>query len=293
MKPARFEYWDPTSVEQVLGFLEEHGDDSKVLAGGQSLMPLLNMRLARPDCVLDINRVASLGGIECDHLGSRIGALARHDDVMQSAELAERCPLLVQAMPYIGHTAIRYRGTVGGSLAHADPAAELPAVATALDAEFVIRGPRGTRTVPAREFFHGFLTTSVEPDELLVEIRFEARPPTAVSAVLELARRRGDFALVGVAGETTVEDGSVTAARLCAFGVDGVPLRLVEVEALLEGEQPSAELFDEAGALASRSVSPTSDMHASADYRRAMTAVLTRRLLAQTTATRDKEANGG
>jgi carbon-monoxide dehydrogenase medium subunit len=276
LKPPRFHYADPDSVEGALACLAEHGEDAKVLAGGQSLMPLLNMRLARPEWLVDINGIAELGGVHANG-ALAVGALTRHHDAARSEIVRERCPLLAEALPLVGHAAIRYRGTIGGSLAHADPAAELPAVAVALDAEMVLRGQAGERTVPAAQFYRSFLETAIEPTELLAAVRFPGRPARAGSAVLELARRHGDFALAGVAVEVVAEDG--LSARACAFGVDQVPVRLTAVEELLAGEAPTGELLAQAGELAARSVDPASDMHASAGYRRRMTGVLARRAL--------------
>ncbi|HET8672891.1 MAG TPA: xanthine dehydrogenase family protein subunit M [Thermoleophilaceae bacterium] len=280
MKPAPFEYWDPASVEEATDFLAEHGDESNLLAGGQSLVPLLNMRLVRPEYVVDLNRLSELDYVKVEGDVLAVGALARHDTLMRDQMVAERCPLLARAAPHIGHSAIRYRGTLGGSVAHADPAAELPAVAAALDAQVVLRSRRGTRSVPAREFFVTHLTTSIEPGELVTELRFPTRPASgAGSAVMEFTRRHGDFALVGVAGQIQLDGGSIASPRFCAFGVDEVPRRMTEVERLLDGEAPSTALVAEAASTASDSVEPPSDMHASASYRRDMTGVLTRRLL--------------
>lgn len=282
MKPAPFQYWDPPSVDDALAFLAEHGDESNLLAGGQSLVPLLNMRLVRPDYVVDLNRLSELDYVRVEGDVVAVGALVRQDTLMHDPVITERCPLLARAVPHIGHSAIRYRGTAGGSVAHADPAAELPAVAAALDADVVLRSATGTRTVPAREFFVTHLTTSVEPGELLTELRFPARAASgAGSGVMELTRRHGDFALVGLAGQVQLVSKTIASARLCAFGVDEVPRRMTEVEHLLEGEAPSAGLVAEAAAAAADAVDPPSDMHASASYRRDMTGVITRRLLAQ------------
>ena len=282
MKPAPFQYWDPPTVEDAIAFLAEHGDESNVLSGGQSLVPLLNMRLVRPEYVVDLNRLSELDYVRAEGDVVAVGALVRHDTLMHHPLVAERCPLLARAIPHIGHSAIRYRGTAGGSVAHADPAAELPAVAAALDADVVLRSTRGTRTVPAREFFVTHLTTSIEPGELLTELRFPARATAGKgSAVMELTRRHGDFALVGLAGQVEMNSHTIASARLCAFGVDEVPRRMTEVEALLEGQAPSEELVADAAAAASEAVQPPSDMHASASYRRDMTGVLTRRLLSE------------
>jgi carbon-monoxide dehydrogenase medium subunit len=281
MKPARFRYWAPDTVGEVVDFLASHGDDVKLLAGGQSLMPVMNMRLARPEYLIDLNSVGGLAGIgQGDDDIVVVGAMTTHEAILDSDLVKHACPLLHVAAPWIGHSAIRHRGTVGGSLVHADPAAELPAVAVALEAEIVLRRDRGSRTVPAEEFFVSYFTTSTEPDELVTEVRFPAQPAGARVAVKEIARRRGDFALAGVAVSVTVEpDAVVSSARICAFGVGEVPRRMREAEAALTGSRPSDGLLHEAGELAAKAVEPESDMHASATYRRDMTSVLTRRAL--------------
>lgn len=279
MKPPRFRYSDPTTVAEVVGHLEQHADETKLLAGGQSLMPVIAMRLARPEYVVDVNRVAELDYVR-EHDGAlAIGALTRQDALLHSREAIGACPLLADALPYVGHLAIRYRGTAGGSIVHADPSAELPALVTVLDGELVVRGPQGERSIPARDFFLSYFMTSIEPEEMLVEVRLPAQPVGAGTSVKELARRHGDFALAGVMTQVVVDGGRIDSARLCAFGVDDVPLRLDDVETLLGGQAPTAELLDEAGALAARAVDPESDMHASGDYRRRMTGVLVRRAL--------------
>lgn len=243
-------------------------------------MPLLNMRLVRPEFVLDINRIAGLDRVGAEDGTLRLGTRCRQDALARSQLVAEQCPLLARALPHIGHSAIRHRGTVGGSLAHADPAAELPAVAVALDAQITLRSSTSTRAIGAGEFFITHLTTAIEPGEMLTEVAFPGRgsEPTG-AAVLELARRHGDFALVGIATQVTLADLQISSARISAFGVDHVPRRLEEAEALLAGERPSEELFREAGAAAHKAVRPGSDMHASADYRRDMCGVLTQRAL--------------
>lgn len=280
MKPAPFAYWDPCDLESALAFLAERAEDSALLAGGQSLVPLLNMRLVRPEYVVDLNRISGLDRIEDSDGVVRLGALCRQHALLRSAVVRDHCPLLAKALPYIGHTAIRYRGTLGGSLAHADPAAELPAVAVALDAEIALRSASGSRSVAARDFFLTHLTTATEPGEVLSEVRLPqaADEPTG-TAVMELTRRHGDFALVGVVAQLTVTDGTIGSARLCAFGVDQVPRRLEEVEGLLAGEAPSGGLLRQAAAAAAGAVEPASDMHATAGYRREMCEVLTGRAL--------------
>ncbi len=280
MKPPRFRYWDPATLEETVGFLGDNADDAKLLAGGQSLMPVINMRLLRPAYLVDINGVSELDYMRVEGDRLRIGALTRQDTLLRSPEVKRMCPLLWKALPHIGHMAIRYRGTIGGSIVHADPSAELPAVAAALDAELTLTGPNGARAVPAQDFFLSFFTTAAEPNEVLTEIAFPVQPDRAGSAVLEMARRHGDFALAGVAIALEPNgDGRIGSARVCAFGVDEVPRRIGDAESLLGGATPNDELLAEAGEAAARGVEPESDMHASSAYRREMTAVLTRRAI--------------
>lgn len=293
MKPPKFQYWDPRGVDDVVKFLGDHGDEAKVLAGGQSLMPVLAMRLARPDYLVDLNRVEGLDYIREESGSLRIGALTRQDTVRRSEAVESVAPLVWKAIPYIGHTAIRYRGTVGGSVVHADPSAELPAVMLALDAEFVVRGRRGERVVPAREFFVTYFTTAVGTDELLTEIRVPRTPAGAGTSIQELARRHGDFALSGIAAVIEGSGTKIERARLCAFGVDEVPVRLDEVERLIGGQEVTDDLLVEAGKRAAASVQPESDIHASGDYRRDMTDVLTRRALREALDEAGAQADGG
>jgi carbon-monoxide dehydrogenase medium subunit len=282
MKPPNFRYWDPANVDETVRFLEQYADDTKLLAGGQSLMPVISMRLARPDYLVDINGLSELDYVRLDGDRLRIGALTRQVTLMESAEVQQHVPLISKALPFIGHTAIRYRGTIGGSIVHADPSAELPAVASALDAEITVQGPRGTRTIPAAEFFLSFFTTSMELDEMLTEVAFPIRPQTKGTAVMELARRHGDFAVAGSMVSIEANGGGrIESARVCAFGVDDVPRRIDEAESLLAGQVPTADLLTQAGDVTARSVEPESDMHATGEYRREMAGVLTRRGLEQ------------
>ena len=277
MKLSPVDYEAPGTVAEALDLLAEHQDEASVLAGGQSLIPLLALRLAQPAVLIDINGVEGLSGVSAADGWVTIGATTREYMAEESATIAESVPLLAAALPLIGHEAIRSRGTVGGSLAHADPAAELPAVARALNAEFVVRGPSGERVVPAAEWFEGYLTTSRGPDELLTEVRFlSARPGTGTS-FQEVARRHGDFAMVGLATSVTLNVGTITDARLAFAGVSDVPARATAAEELLEGERPTAELFDEAGRVAAADLDPPSDLHGSAEYRKKVAAALVRR----------------
>ncbi len=282
MKPPRFQYLAPRELSEALELLATHAEDAKVLAGGQSLIPILSMRLVRPSHVIDINRISALDFVRREGDVLRVGALTRHDTLLTSDVVGDACPLITAAMPYVGHLAIRYRGTIGGSIAHADPSAELCAVATALDADLVLSSVRGTRTVPASEFFLSYFMTSAEPDEMLTEIVFPVQATGSRSAVQEMARRHGDFALTGVVMAIETDGaGTVNAARLCAFGVDEVPRRLDQAERILTGRVPDEAVLGEVAAAAMESIEPESDMHASADYRREMTGVLLRRGLAQ------------
>lgn len=281
MKPARFAYHCPSTLAEALALLSDlRDDDVKVLAGGQSLMPLLNMRLARPKHLVDVNGLAELDYIRpTDDGGLAIGALTRQRAIERSTEVARRAPLLAEAVPLIGDRQVRGRGTIGGSLAHADPAAEIPSVAMALDAELVIRSSSRTRTVRAADFLLSFLTTSLGPDELLLEVRVPPPPPRAGFAFLELTRQLGAFAIVSVAAMVSLRDGHIDQARLSLGGVAPTPIRAARAEASLRGERPTVQAFAEAGRLASEETDPTADVHGSEAYRREMAAVYTRRAL--------------
>ena len=263
----------------MLATLAEHGDEAKVLAGGQSLVPLLNFRFARPAVLVDLGRVGALAGIERRDGTVSVGAMTRQRYAERSDDLRDACPLVAQALAHVGHLQIRNRGTVGGSIAHADPAAELCAVALAVDAEMVIRGPRGERVVAAADFFQGPFTTTIEPDELLAEVRFPALGG-ARTAFLELARRSGDFALSGVAALNRGTSGAARVA-LAAIGVGGSAVRLREAEAAVEGRELTDEVLQDAGEAASAAVDPPTDIHADSRYRKELLGVLVRRALRQ------------
>src|SRR6201982_1145161 len=225
MKLPPVEYETPTTVADAIDLRAEYQDEASVLAGGQSLIPLLALRLARPAVLIDINGVAELSGVSAENGRVAIGAMTREYVAEESGTVAGAVPLLAAALPLIVHGATRTRGTIGGALAHADPAAELPAVARALDADFVVRGPSGTRVIPAAQWFGGYLPTSRRPDELLAEVRFPAaRPGTGVSFE-EVARRHGDFAIVGLAASLTLSEGVISDARLAFAGMSYVPVR--------------------------------------------------------------------
>ena len=283
MKSPPFEYEATTSVEHALGLLADLGDEAKVLAGGQSLVPLLHLRLARPSYLVDINGLADLASVrDGNGSGVELGAMVRHREAEVSEVVRTRAPLLAAAIRLVGHAAIRTRGTVGGSVAHADPAAELPTALTALDAEMVATSVRGERSIGADAFFQGFLTTALEPDELLTAIRVPAWPAATGWAFEEFSRRHGDFAIVGAA--TTVSlaaDGTLAGARIALSGASGVPFRATDAERLLAGETPSPELWVTAAQRAAANVDPPADLHGSAAYRRQLVATLTKRALEQ------------
>ncbi|HSF05227.1 MAG TPA: xanthine dehydrogenase family protein subunit M [Methylomirabilota bacterium] len=282
MKPPRFDYLAPTSVEETLAILAELGERAKLLAGGQSLVPLLNFRLVRPQHLVDLNAVAALAGIREDDGHLVIGAMTRQRAVETSGLMRRRCPLLAETMPQIGHVQIRNRGTIGGSLAHADPAAELPAVVAALDGELVVRSTRGRRVLKAEQFFLGYLTTAIEPSELLVEVRLPAVPARTGTAFLEVSRRHGDFALAGVAATVTLDEAGVcTGSALALTGVGPTPVVAREAARALVGVKPSAAAFADVGRRVSAVLRPESDVHASREYRQHVAGVLTGRALAR------------
>jgi aerobic carbon-monoxide dehydrogenase medium subunit len=277
MKLPPVDYEAPRTVPEAAELLAEYGEEASVLAGGQSLIPLLALRLARPALLIDINGITELSGVAATDGWVTIGAMTREYVAEESETLAQTVPLLAMALPFIGHAAIRSRGTIGGSLAHADPAAELPAVARALDAEFVVRGQAGERVIPAAEWFEGYLTTARRSDELLVEVRFPAAGPGTGVSFHEVARRHGDFAIVGLAAALALSDGAISAARLAFAGLADVPVRATDAEDLLVGEAPSAELFEEAARRATANIDPPADLHGSAEYRKKVAAALVRR----------------
>ena len=277
MKLPSFDYEAPKTVSEAVELLGEHLDEASVLAGGQSLIPLLALRLAHPAVLIDINGVDGLSGVSATDGRVAIGAMTREYVAEESATVAGAVPLLAAALPLIGHEAIRSRGTIGGSLTHADPAAELPAVARALDAEFVVRSQSGERVIPAADWFEGYLTTSRRPDELLVEVRFPAAGRRTGISFQEVARRHGDFAVVGLAASLTLSDGAISDARLTFAGMSDVPTRATDAEDLLVGEKPSAELFEEAARRAIGDIDPPADLHGSSDYRKKIAAALVRR----------------
>jgi carbon-monoxide dehydrogenase medium subunit len=277
MKLPSFEYEAPATVSEATALLARHQDEASLLAGGQSLIPLLALRLAHPAVLVDINGLDELSGVSVTDGRVTIGAMTREYVAEESDTVAEAVPLLAAALPLIGHEAIRSRGTLGGSLAHADPAGELPAVARALDAEFVVRSESGERVIPAADWFEGYLTTSRRPDEILTEVRFPVTEPGTGVAFQEVARRHGDFAMVGLAASLSLADGTISDARLAFSGVADVPVRAAEAESLLVGQEPSAELFAEAARQATAPLQPPADLHGSTGYRKKVAGALVRR----------------
>lgn len=283
MKPAPFDYVAPRSLDEVLEVLAERPDDAKVLAGGQSLIPLLNFRLAQPALLVDVNRLPGLDGVAVASDGElRLGALARQGRLERDPHVAERAPLLAAALPHVAHPQIRNRGTLGGSLAHADPAAELPAVALALDARLRLARRGGERWVAARDFFRGLFATALEPGELLVEVALPPPPPRSGFAFLEVARRHGDYALAGVAAAVTLDErGACRRARLVLLAVGDAPVEAGVAAAALAGGPLDVERIAEAARHAAESeIDPVGDIHASADFKRHLIRVLAARALA-------------
>jgi carbon-monoxide dehydrogenase medium subunit/6-hydroxypseudooxynicotine dehydrogenase subunit alpha len=278
LKPPRFAYHDPATVDEALSLLSEHGDEAKVLAGGQSLVPLLNFRLARPEHLVDVNRLGELAGMRRADGVLRIGALARQAALERSPLVAEQWPLITQAMKHVAHPQIRNRGTVGGSVAHADAAAELPAVLCALDARIRARSVRGERVVAAREFFHHHLTTALEPDELVVEIEVPAVVPGTGTAFVEFARRHGDFALGGAAVLLCLDaGGTCTAATVWLVAAAPVPVHASAAERQLEHTRVDEASATAAAAAAGAGIEPSGDVHGSSVYRRRVIETTVRR----------------
>jgi carbon-monoxide dehydrogenase medium subunit len=279
VKPPAFDYSRPESLDEALGLLAEYGPDAKVLAGGQSLLPLLSMRLIAPARLVDINRLAELAYIRSGPDAVRVGALARHSAVLRDSGAREHQPLLAEALAVIAHPTIRNRGTSVGSLVHADPAAELPAVLCLLDGSVTVASAAGQRTVPAGEFFTGPLESAVRPGELAIEAGFPALPARAGTAFVEVSRRHGDYAVCGVAVLVQLDaDLRISSARAGYLSVSATPLVVDLTEAV--GGRPFDADLSAAAALARQSVDPEPDIHASADYRRQLAGVLTGRALA-------------
>jgi carbon-monoxide dehydrogenase medium subunit/6-hydroxypseudooxynicotine dehydrogenase subunit alpha len=278
MKPPPFEYDAPAGVDQALELLAAHGQDAKVLAGGQSLVPLLNFRLARPARLIDVNGLGALAYVRRSEGCLRIGALTRQSVLERSELIREHWPLLHQAIGFVAHAQIRNRGTVGGSIAHADPAAELPVALAALNGSVIVRSRRGERAIPWNELFLTHLTTSLEPDELLLEVIVPPLPPRTGSAFVEYARRHGDFALGGAAVTITVDEAGVCRrATIALLAAASTPLRAAEAEAALTGRTLDAHAAREAATLAVADLNPTGDIHGSSGYRRRLIDAMVRR----------------
>jgi len=279
MKPAVFKHVAPTAIEEVLSLLSEHAPGARVLAGGQSLVPLMNFRMSRPSMLIDLNRVRGLDYIRDDGDALAIGAMTRERAIENSDLVRRFAPLLHEATSYIAHLPIRSRGTIGGSLANADPAAEYPAVAVALDCVMVIRSGRGERRVGAGDFFTGLLTTALEADELLVEVIVPKAPPRSGSAFVEISRRHGDFALAGIAVQITRAGDSIAAVHMAACGVGPWPVRLSAAEDIILRDGLNEATAKRAAKAAAEAVDPTGDLHATAGYRRHLTGILASRAL--------------
>lgn len=284
MKPAPFKYHTPTTVSEALAHLAEYGYDAKVLAGGQSLIPMLNFRLAQPAVLVDLNKVSELFYIRPDKNGGlRMGAMTRQSQVEHDALVAERAPMIHEVMPQIAYPQIRTRGTFGGSLAHADPSAELVAACIARDARFRLRGQSGERWVSAEEFFVGLFTTVLEPDELLVEVVLPPMPPRGGWSFSQITRRHHDFCIAGVAVTVVLDGkGQCEKAQLVFLSAGDGPVQARQAAEVLVGQVPSAELFLAAAeTAASVDIDPSSDIHASSKFRRHLAKVLAKRTLAQ------------
>jgi CO/xanthine dehydrogenase FAD-binding subunit len=279
MKPAAFDYEAAENLEGAISALARAGTDGKILAGGQSLVPMLNFRLVRPSIIIDINRIPNLAYIEAIGDIVKIGALTRHHTLETSPVLKSHLPVLTAAMQHVAHLAVRNRGTIGGSLSHADPAAELPMMAVLLDARIGIHSPRGRRIAEARGFFIGSLTTDLAGDEIVTDVEFPVLPSDTGWAFEELARRAGDFALAAVGVTISVRDGKADRVRIGMMGVGDTPLRAPEAEDLLAGRAMDAAAIEAAAAAMEAAVEPSSDLHASADYRRFLVGALARRAI--------------
>jgi aerobic carbon-monoxide dehydrogenase medium subunit len=279
VKPAKFEYHAPATLDAAIGLLARYQGEARLLAGGQSLLPMMNFRLVSPAAIIDINRIPDLAYIHDENGTVRIGAMTRHRTVEFSPIVAEHLPLLAEAIKLVAHLPIRSRGTIGGSIAHADPAAELPMVLQALEGEVVARGPAGERLIKAIDLFEGLMTTSLANDEMIVEVRLPAMPARAGCAVEEFARRRGDFAIAAVAAVVERAGKRCIKARLATAGIGPISARLTAAEAVLERGGLGDSVIEDAAKRAAEMVSPLSDQQASADYRRHLTRVLTERAL--------------
>jgi carbon-monoxide dehydrogenase medium subunit len=279
MKPASFDYYAPTTVDDVMALLKRHGSDARLLAGGQTLLPMMNFRLAAPEVVIDLNRIPELAFIQESGGQVHIGAMTRQRALEFSPVIARDLPLLHEAIKMVGHLPTRSRGTIGGSLANADSAAEIPMVLQVLEGEVLVRGPNGERTIPAADLVLDAMTTSLAEDEMLAEVRFPVMPRGALFAVEEFSRRHGDFAIAAVAAMLVMKDGLCDKARIATAGVSPFSSRLRAAEEALEGRPVDADAIKKAGEAAAAAVEPVSDRNASEEYRRHLTRVLTTRVL--------------
>ena len=279
MKAPRFSYVRAESVEEVLRLLDEHGDEARILAGGQSLMPTLNMRLSQPRLLIDINRLDALGGISLQGDRVRIGAMTRHAEVARSPIVARHLPLIAEAMPHVAHVAVRNRGTFGGSIALADPAAEMPACVLALGATLIVQSTTGKREIVADEYFKGLYETARQPNEILVEVLVPVQPPNAVSVFMELARRHGDFAIAGIASQLTFDRDLVAEARLVYFGSEDRPTLAAWAATALRGKRLDTTTRDAAADALTHDLAPMSNAQGSAKLRLQLQRVLTKRAL--------------
>jgi CO/xanthine dehydrogenase FAD-binding subunit len=281
LKPAPFQYYRPKTLDETLSLLKECGDEGKILAGGQSLIPLMNFRLAQPAHLIDINFIDGLDYVRSEKGVTKIGCLARQSAVLQEPVVRQRCPLLAEALGYVGYEQIRNRGTVCGSLAHADPAAELPAVMLALDGSLTVASATGKREVPSQDFFQSYLTTDLSSDEMIVEASIPETSPNMGWSFTEFARRFGDFAIVGVAVLLVHYREQITDARIALTGVGNKPWREPRIEQMVVGEKGGNDIFAKVADEVGHGIEPSSDIHATASYRRSLARVLTKRALAE------------
>ena len=283
MKPAWFDYYAPRELDEALHALADAGADGRVLAGGQSLMPMLNLRILSPAVVVDINRIKALDHLEAGTDALTVGALVRHADLLRSADIRERWPLLHEATRQVAHMAIRNRGTVCGSVTHNDPSAEHPSVLVTMDGVVAIAGAQGRRELPAEEFFTGMLSNALEPGEMVVELRYPQQPVGTGTAFVEFARRLGDFAIASAAAALTMRNGVCERARLTISGMGEGPFRVRVVEEMLAGQalnqNTARETFAEAAAMVVAAIDPADDVHASSSYRRHLAGVMAEQAL--------------
>lgn len=279
MKPAQFEYFAPPTVSEAIELLASYDGEAKLLAGGQSLVPMMNLRLARPEALIDLNHIPELSYIQEEGNWLVIGAMTRHTEVENSPLVQHACPILSYAVRNVGYPAIRNRGTLGGSLAHSDPVAEMPCLAVTLDAELVALGPEGQRTIPATEFFVSHFMSVLEPSEVLIEVRFPKLGEQNGWDFQEFAKKSHEYPIVSVAAELQFEESKITLARIGISGGGDRAIRATEAEETLKGKSPNPTVFDEASVTAASYARPTGDIHGSEGHRRDLIKTLTRRVL--------------